>query len=366
MALDIYIPNTGQGDCSFIIFPNGKNMLIDFNQTSTDIDMINFLKEMVKEKLHDDINKKCRRINYFVNTHPHDDHLKGIGLLNTEDFYIDEIWDSNHRLYVPSDQQANYKNYYDFLELVNKLKKRDKNNVKVLSASRSPKTIGTSFVYTFGPSGYLSNSNSRNEIHAQCGIIKIEFSGNSILFAGDSDRDNWENRIVPHYSDEKEIDGKKQENLLKSNILHVSHHGSKHFFIEKNSREDDIYLEAIKKISPDYSIISVGEGNKHGHPHQLAIDNYLEYTKYKRVYTTQDKKSMFFSLKRNGDIIFKDNLTFERLITISEDIKKDESDNKNSSMSFSVDKNLELNINKSVPKAKREGYFSGNFMVGKK
>ena len=39
MALEIFVPNTGQGDCTFIKFPNGKNMLIDINKTDVDVDI---------------------------------------------------------------------------------------------------------------------------------------------------------------------------------------------------------------------------------------------------------------------------------------------------------------------------------------
>ncbi len=44
MALEIFIPNTGQGDCTFIKFPNGKNMLVDFNKTDVDVDIIKLLR----------------------------------------------------------------------------------------------------------------------------------------------------------------------------------------------------------------------------------------------------------------------------------------------------------------------------------
>ena len=109
MALEIYIPNTGQGDCTFIIFPNGKNILIDFNRTDVDVDIIELLKVKIPEKKHDDINKTCRRINYFINSHPHEDHIKGIKAINNDEFYIDEIWESNHRLFVSSSEKDKYK-----------------------------------------------------------------------------------------------------------------------------------------------------------------------------------------------------------------------------------------------------------------
>ena len=47
MALEIFVPNTGQGDCSFIKFPNGKNMPVDFNKTDVDVDIVEFLRKKI-------------------------------------------------------------------------------------------------------------------------------------------------------------------------------------------------------------------------------------------------------------------------------------------------------------------------------
>lgn len=356
MALEIFIPNTGQGDCTFIKFPNGKNMLVDINKTDVDVDIIEFLRNKIPKKNHDDINKTCRRINYFVNTHPHEDHLKGIGELNTDEFYIDQIWESGHRLYVPNEQKDDYKHYYDFLDLVNKLKKRSA--VSKLMAGRTPKKyIGSTIVYVFAPSSYIANSTSREEIHNQCAVMRIEYKGNSIMFAGDTDRDCWENRIVPHYSDDKTENGKSLTNLLKSTVLHASHHGSKYFFVKAND-DDDRYKRAMDKIKPSFTIVSVGAGNKHGHPHQIAMNIYRDKTKYKRVWTTKDDKSVYFAFKNDGKVEYKKGLDFEDLTTI-----KYEAENSDdavmkaaATLSFEIHDAIEMELPDRLPKAKREGY----------
>ncbi len=356
MALEIFIPNTGQGDCSFIKFPNGKNMLVDFNKTDVDVDILEFLRAKIPKKKHDDIGKTCRRINYLVNTHPHEDHFKGIGNLIDDEFYIDKIWESGHRLYVPKDKKDEYKDYYDFLDLVKKLKKRY--DVKKLRAGRAPDYIGSTAIYTFAPSSYVVDSNSREEIHNQCAILKIEYKGNSILFAGDSDRDSWENRIVPHYSDDKEENGKKLINLLDSTVLHASHHGSKYFFVKKND-DDDRYTESMDKIKPSFSVVSVGKGNKHGHPHRIAMNIYKDKTKYNRVWTTKDNKSMYFAFKNDGTVEYKKDLSFEDLKTIKHKVESSDSVLKSAAatFTFNIGKEIELELPKRPPpKPKREGY----------
>lgn len=353
MALEIYIPNTGQGDCSFIKFPNGKNMLVDFNHTDVDVDILEFLRAKIPKKKHEDIGKTCRRINYFVNTHPHEDHIKGVTALNDDEFYIDEIWESNHRLYVPEEEKKQYQNYYDFLDLVNKLKKR--NSVRVLKAGRPTfETIGSTNIYCFAPSAYLKDSKKRAEIHAQCGVIRIEYAGNSVIFTGDSDRDNWESRIVPNYSDDKVENGKKLENLLKSKLLHASHHGSKDFFVAP-SDDDDRYTKSMDKMKPSFTAVPVGKNNKHGHPHRIAMNIYKEKTK-KGVYTTKDDKSMYFAFKSNGKVEYKTGLSAEELLEIKcteEDVFKAAA----ATLTFNLEDETELELPERPPKAKKEGYF---------
>jgi competence protein ComEC len=356
MALEIFVPNTGQGDCTFITFPNGKNMLVDINRTDVDVDIIEFLRKKIPKKKHEDIDKTCRRLNYFVNTHPHEDHLKGVGDLDTDEFYIDQIWESGHRLYVPADQKDKYKHYYDFLALVSKLSKR--NAVTKLRAGRAPKTyIGSTAVYVFAPSSYIVDSKSREEIHNQCAVLRIEYTGNSILLTGDSYRDSWENRIVPQYSDDKVESGKRLENLLKSTVLHAAHHVSKYFFVKSND-DDDKYKRAMDKIKPSFTVISVGVGNKHGHPHQIAMNIYREKTKYGRVWTTKDEKSMYFALKNDGKVEYKKGLDYDDLTSIKHEAESFDSAIRKTAatLSFGIREDIEMELPNRPPKVKREGY----------
>lgn len=356
MALEIFVPNTGQGDCTFIVFPNGTNMLVDINRTDVDVDIIEFLRKKIPKKKHEDIGKTCRRINYFVNTHPHEDHIKGIGDLNTDEFYIDELWESGHRLYVPADQKDEYKHYYDFLALVAKLKKR--NCVKRLGAGRAPITyIGSSVVHAFAPSRYVVDSESKEEIHNQCVVLRIDYTGNSILLTGDSNRDSWENRIVPQYSDDKIENGRRKENLLKSTVLHAAHHGSKYFFVKPND-DDDKYKRSIDKISPSFTVISVGAGNKHGHPHRIAMSIYREKTKRGRVWTTKDNKSMYFAFKNDGTVEYKKDLDYADLTSIKHEIEGAGAAIRRAAatLSFGIGEEIEMELPNRPPKAKREGY----------
>lgn len=357
MPLEIFVPNTGQGDCTYVRFANGKNMLVDMNKSTADVDIIEFLRDKIRKIYHSDIDKTCRRINYFVNTHPHEDHLKGIAELDSDEFYIDTIWESNHRLYVPKDQQSEYPHYYAFLNLVTKLKTR--NSVRVMTAARECfAEIGTARIYVFAPSKTIVNSSSKEDIHNQCAIMKIEYADNSVLFAGDSDRSSWEDRIVPHYSDDKIVDDKNLSNMLKATILHASHHGSKHHFVHKN-KEEDKYERGLDKISPRFTVISVGENNNHGHPHNLAMDLYKKKTHLKRVFQTKDDKSIYFVFFSNGKVQYKKGLSYDQIVSIKPDEAKAISNSIYSTtktLSGYIPNDIELDMPVIVPKTKREGY----------
>ena len=54
----------------------------------------------------------------------------------------------------------------------------------------------------------------------------------------------------------------KDSQILESDIIKLGHHGSK----------SSSSLAFLKKVAPDYAIISCGKNNKYGHPHKETID----------------------------------------------------------------------------------------------
>ena len=51
---------------------------------------------------------------------------------------------------------------------------------------------------------------------------------------------------------------------IKADVIKVGHHGS----------DSSSGLEFVKKVSPEYAIIMVGEGNSYNHPYQTIINRY--------------------------------------------------------------------------------------------
>ena len=75
-------------------------------------------------------------------------------------------------------------------------------------------------------------------------------------------------------------------NIKDVSFLKVGHHGSK----------TSTGSSFIKKINPKYSIISVGENNRYGHPNNEALKNLAN----SKIYRTDLDGSIEIKLNKNG------------------------------------------------------------------
>ena len=92
-------------------------------------------------------------------------------------------------------------------------------------------------------------------------ILKVTFCNTNFLFTGDA-TDKTEEKIL------------NQD--LSSTVLKVGHHGSRYSTTNK----------FLKKVNPEYAIISVGEGNSYKHPHKETLDKFKKYGT--KVYRTDE------------------------------------------------------------------------------
>lgn len=289
--IQIHFLDVGQGDSTFILFPNGTTMLIDCN-----IKGDNSLLHWLDKHLPSMSNGK-RVLDYLVITHPHKDHFSGIGKL-AKRYRINNMWESGHRLYVPRTENEEYQDYDDYLRLIQTVKRQGGEH-KALEAfskiciSHEP---DVEFLILSPARAYLKKEKpTKRDIHDQCTVMKMNYVGGSVLFTGDSSMEAWKELIVPYYSD---LSGKP--NLLKSTIIHASHHGSYTFFKPEGKKEVEPFTLALTKIQPQITIISVGENNKHGHPDDEALSLYEHYTD-DQVYLTKKHGNIKLELHRNGE-----------------------------------------------------------------
>ena len=104
-------------------------------------------------------------------------------------------------------------------------------------------------------------------------ILLVIIEGHKILFMGDASVEQ-EQYIIDKY------------NLENIYILKVGHHGSKTSTCE----------EFVNYTNPIYSIISVGENNKFGHPNGEILDRLSD----SNIYRTDQYGSIEIKLNKNG------------------------------------------------------------------
>ncbi len=271
----------GQGSSTLVLASDGsgsyRTMLIDINldRERGGTDVPNLLADLFADT--------GGQLECFVNTHPHDDHLRGITELN-ELLSIGEVWHSGHK---PGRQHEDaYKALMKVVEAV----KAGGGQILELRGSREPSNFGDVVYYVLAPADYVKDEIEDEDtetryrrIHEQCAVLRFGVNHTWILVTGDADRNAWEKYITDYH-------GRGSENRLAAAIMTAPHHGSRTFFRYKE--EDEPFEEAIELIKPEYVIISAPtqEESPHGHPHDDAIELYAQHVRAKNILHTGENR----------------------------------------------------------------------------
>lgn len=277
----------GQGSSTIILAKDSekyKSMLIDINLDSENggVNVPMLISDLLDGG----------DLDIFVNTHPHDDHLKGIIELSNE-VSIQEVWHSGHK---PGRKYNDA--YKDLVEIIEKVKKANGSESEViLEGSKDEKSIGEVFYYVLSPAKYVTDDVSDEDpdtryrrIHEQCAVMKFGIKNTWVMIPGDADRDAFEKHITGYHKER-----------LGSVVLAASHHGSRTFF--HYEEDDDPYREALKTIGPKYVTISAPKQSesKHDHPHEDAVKLYNEEVGSDNVHHTGQKRYCYiFDIFQNG------------------------------------------------------------------
>ena len=244
--LKINFVDVGQGDCSFIITPDNKTILIDGGGN-----MLSSYDVGKKVVLPYILNRGYTKIDYVFISHFDQDHCGGILYL------INEIKVNN---VIIGKQYEQYENYKKFIEIA-KSKKINiipvKNNDKI----KIEKNLCFNILWPD-----VNNMINENSINNNSMVFKLKYKSFSMLFTGDIEK-IAENEIIQKYRD---------KNILKSNIIKIAHHGSK-------TSSTDEFLELVNAKE---ALIGVGKNNKFGHPNQETLEK-LEAKKI-RIYRTDE------------------------------------------------------------------------------
>ena len=237
---EINLIDVGQGDSILIVTPKNKKILIDGGGNENYDIGANVLIPYL-------LNKRIKQIDYLIISHFDTDHVGGT-LRVLEKLKVKQV--------IISQQKEDSSNFQKFLEIT---KKR---NIKitVVKAGDIIQIEKNIYIEVLWPTKKLEIST--NPLNNNSIVAKLIYNNTSILFTGDIEAEA-----------EKEL-VKKYGHKLKSDILKVSHHGS------KTSSTQDF----IDKVNPKIALIGVGYKNKFDHPSYTTIKT-LEKRKIK-IYRT--------------------------------------------------------------------------------
>jgi len=261
----------GQGDSTLLVVPSEeehKFVLVDSNQDDSlgGINIVKLLKDLFKDE--------DRKLDVYINTHPHKDHLGGIKDIYNE-VGIGQLWHSGHK------PGGEHKDAYKGLQYV--INNIGEENVFCLKGSRDENKIddkeiklGDINYNVLAPAEYISDDiedekpeDRYKRIHEQCAIIRFKYGEKEkqILITGDADYEAWTKHITDYHKDR-----------LPSFVLSAVHHGSNSFFWKGEIDNEDPYKKHLDVINPKYIIVSAPKSkeSKHNHPHKEAMEIYKE------------------------------------------------------------------------------------------
>ena len=246
----VYYLDVGQGDCIYIHFPDGKNMLIDTGEQNYTNQ--NYLQDFFSQK-------GIKKIDYFLLTHTDFDHI------GNAHYFLDNF--EIGKVYLPYVNKYLIEYFPDFKDIKQKIEEKQ---IESVISDYTHSILGEEYSLAFlsplpkdSPSGAYDDLNStltpsNTQINNVSPIIYLECFGARFVFTGDaqsaSERfviDRYKSGMYNHLHKDK-----VQVNLENIDYLKLGHHGS----------EDASCEEFLSLLQPKNLIISVGGDNYYGHP----------------------------------------------------------------------------------------------------
>ena len=225
LPVNVFYIDVGQGDCELTHTPSG-NILIDAGESLPEnaAKIISFAKQLEIEKFD------C-----VIATHPHSDHIGSMADV-LEKIPADQIIMPE----LPEEETPTTRVYENLLDTITRLE------IPVL-----PAVPGEQYEIAGVALEILAPLEEDENLNNMSVVVKMRYQDASFLFDGDAES-GAERAMLASGED------------LRADILKVGHHGSR-----TSSTKD--YLEAVQ---PEIAVISCGEGNSYGHPHQQTLDKF--------------------------------------------------------------------------------------------
>lgn len=250
-TLEVHYIDVGQADAT-LIMTDGHNMLIDGGNTEDSSLIYTYLKE-----------KNVTKLDYMICTHAHEDHVGGLaGALNYAEV---------ETVYCPV-KYYDTETFYDFAKYV-----------KIQGKEIIVPEAGTEFDLGEAKCKILGVNTEDDDPNNTSIVLKVQYGATSFLFSGDAEQ-SVENAILDNGYN------------ASCTVLKVPHHGS----------DTSLSYRWLREAMPEYAVISVGENNSYGHPHENVLSKLQDagVTVYRtdeqgHVVCKSDGENVVFEMERN-------------------------------------------------------------------
>lgn len=300
--------NVGQGDCLYIQFPDGSDMVIDGGTTKKPYDKFSYkdVSNYLKRYITDG------KIEHIMLTHTDEDHVSFLDKI-VEDFDVDNIYmpyvlatPNLNKLSatqlaafekIPQNKKDMFKDpdtvstvpYAKFFAAaLNKedctihLNMDDDDNTNNIVIDDAVTAYELKFYCSTKDDYAKSKLSGAEELNAVSPIGILSYQNRKIMFTGDSNKIN-EPRVV------------QRTGKIDCDVLKVGHHGS-----ETSSTQ--AFLDAY---TFEFAMISCGLHQGHKHPRQDALDRMANL----EVYRTDKNGTIVLSVDKSGEMEFKSETT---------------------------------------------------------
>ena len=212
----IHFIDVGQADCALVAC-DGAYMLIDGGNAEDSDLVFSYLKKHGVEHL-----------DYMVASHAHEDHiggLSGAAYAATVGTALSPVTEGSTKV---------------FKNLVKSLAQQNVN--LTVPSPGDTFVLGSAQVEILGPMEEYDDPNDTSI------VLRIQYGSTSFLFTGDMET-------------AAEADLVESGARLSATVLKVGHHGS----------DSSTSYRFLREVLPDYAVISVGSGNKYGHPTEAVL-----------------------------------------------------------------------------------------------
>ncbi len=214
-----YFVDVGQGDCEFVVLPDGQTMLIDGGDPAHGDEVVSFVRDELG----------CDHIDYLVATHPHADHIGGLPEVLRSGIAVGQV-------YAPPVET----NTASYDELVSALAETGHEML--------PAVEGTVIYDGYGCRVEVLSPNPEDahaDLNDWSAVVYATYGETSFLFTGDAGYQVLESLPIERVS-----------------VFKVGHHGS----------DTSTTLDLIGRFAPQLAVIEVGAGNDYGLPSQETLD----------------------------------------------------------------------------------------------